>query len=58
MFGSYLMDVPEFISLEDYLQLVDWTGRAVRGDKRGAIPAHIQAIFQYITSSLLVSPMD
>jgi len=33
-------------SLPDYLQLVDWTGRAVRDDKRGAIPAHIQPIFQ------------
>jgi len=25
---------------------VDWTGRAVRDDKRGTIPAHIQPIFQ------------
>jgi len=33
-------------TLPDYLQLVDWTGRAVRDDKRGAIPAHIQPIFQ------------
>jgi len=33
-------------SLPDYLQLVDWTGRAVREDKRGAIPAHLQPIFQ------------
>jgi len=29
-----------------YLQLVDWTGRAIRDDKRGAIPAPIQPIFQ------------
>jgi len=33
-------------TLPDYLQLVDWTGRAVRDDKRGAIPVHIQPIFQ------------
>jgi len=33
-------------TLPDYLQLVDWTGRAVRDDKRGAIPATMQPIFQ------------
>ena len=32
-------------ALPDYLQLVDWTGRAVREDKRGAIPADLQPIF-------------
>ena len=31
-------------SLEDYLELVDWTGRAIRKDKRGAIPSHIPSI--------------
>jgi hypothetical protein len=25
-------------TLKDYLQLVDWAGRAIRDDKRGAIP--------------------
>jgi len=28
----------------DYLELVDWAGRAVRADKRGAIPSHIPPI--------------
>lgn len=28
----------------DYLELVDWAGRAVRADKRGAIPNHIPPI--------------
>ena len=30
----------------DYFALVDWTGRAVREDKQGAIPGHIQPILQ------------
>jgi REP element-mobilizing transposase RayT len=32
--------------LEDYLELVDWTGRAIRGDKRGAIRADLPPIMQ------------
>jgi len=46
--GGEHADTPKGITftLPDYLQLVDWTGRAVRDDKRGAIPAHIQPIFQ------------
>jgi REP element-mobilizing transposase RayT len=36
------------LPIEDtcYFDLVDWTGRAIRDDKRGAIPAHIQPILQ------------
>ena len=30
----------------DYMELVDWTGRQIREDKRGAIPAHIQPLLQ------------
>lgn len=30
----------------DYFALVDWTGRAIRADKRGAIPATVQPILQ------------
>jgi len=33
-------------ALPDYLELVDWTGRAVRHDKKGAIPAKLKPIFQ------------
>ncbi len=31
-------------SLIDYLQLVDWTGRAIRDDKRGSIPDKLSPI--------------
>jgi len=32
------------ISLSDYLDLVDYTGRVVREDKKGAIPSHLKPI--------------
>ena len=31
-------------SLQDYLELIDWTGRAVRPDKTGSIPEHVPKI--------------
>ena len=33
---------------EDYLQLVDTTGRMLRADKRGAIPDHIQPMIKWL----------
>ena len=30
--------------LKDYLELVDWTGRILRQDKRGSIPAEMPPI--------------
>lgn len=36
--------IPFYIN--DYLQLVDWAGRAIRDDKRGAIPDHVAPILQ------------
>ena len=32
----------------DYLELVDWTGRCIRDDKRGAIPKHLPPILERI----------
>ena len=32
------------LSLDDYLALLDWTGRQLRSDKRGAIPAELRPI--------------
>ena len=32
--------------LSDYLQLADWTGRAIRDDKRGAIEQNLPGILQ------------
>ncbi len=34
------------IRLEDYLELLDWTGRSVRDDKPGSIPAHLAPILE------------
>lgn len=35
-----------FFSLTDYLELVDYTGRVIRDDKRGAVPNHLPNILQ------------
>ncbi len=34
------------MTLEEYLQLLDWMGREIRADKRGAIPADLQPILE------------
>ncbi len=34
------------ISLEHYVMLLDWTGRELRADKRGAIPEHLAPIME------------
>lgn len=36
------------ISLARYLQLLDWVGRAIRSDKRGAIPSELDSILARI----------
>jgi REP element-mobilizing transposase RayT len=46
--GPDRINVPTGIpfSFTDYLELVDWTGRAVREDKRGHIPANLPPILE------------
>jgi hypothetical protein len=34
------------MSLDEYLQVLDWCGREIRGDKRGAIPAALPPILE------------
>ena len=34
------------ITLEKYLELVDWSGRQLRSDKRGSIPSHLAPILE------------
>ena len=34
------------ISLSEYLALLDWTGRSIRSDKRGSIPAELAPILK------------
>jgi len=37
------------MNLIDYLTLVEWTGQAIRDDKKGAIPAHITPILRRLS---------
>ena len=39
--------------LTDYIELVDWTGRILREDKRGAISEQTPPVFHQITTSFL-----
>ncbi|MFM7057866.1 MAG: hypothetical protein ACKO2P_13180, partial [Planctomycetota bacterium] len=41
-----------FMTLDQYLQLVDWTGRQLRLDKPGQIPEHLAAILMRLDCSL------
>jgi hypothetical protein len=34
------------MTLKDYLRLLDWTGRQVRRDKRGSIPAELAPLLE------------
>lgn len=34
------------MGLGDYLRLLDWTGRQIRSDKRGAMPASLDVLFE------------
>ena len=40
-----------FMSLDQYLQLLDWTARQVRSDKRGAMPAELDPLFERLQTS-------
>ena len=46
--GNPREDMPKGLAfrLADYLELVDYTGRIIREDKRGAIPEHLPSILQ------------
>ena len=46
--GNPRRDMPKGLPfrLSDYLELVDWTGRVLRDDKRGAIPSHLPPILE------------
>ena len=46
--GNPRQDMPKGLPfrLSDYLELLDWTGRSLRDDKRGAIPAELPPILE------------
>ncbi|MCX7934557.1 MAG: hypothetical protein N3A66_04765 [Planctomycetota bacterium] len=37
------------ITLDEYLEIIDWTGRMLRAGKRGAIPEHLQPILSRLS---------
>lgn len=49
--GQEVVASPVNISYRDYLELVDWTGRMLRKDKRGSIPNAVPPIMQRICIS-------
>ena len=42
------------IRLEEYLSLLDWTGRVVRQDKKGAVPTHLVPILERLEINVSV----
>ena len=46
--GQDGMPIPLPSSHVEYLELVDWAGRAIRADKRGAIPSLIPPILNWL----------
>jgi REP element-mobilizing transposase RayT len=46
--GNPRKDMPDGLpfNLSDYLELVDWSGRIIREDKKGYIPEHLPVILQ------------
>jgi len=48
------------LTLEEYLQLLDWCGRQLRSDKRGAIPADLAPLVERlgIVAEKLVETID
>jgi hypothetical protein len=47
--NSHAADIP--FRLDEYIALVDWTGRTIRRDKRGSIPEHLPPIFERLRMS-------
>jgi hypothetical protein len=48
--GNPRSDMPKGLPFRftDYLELVDWSGRILRDDKRGAIPEHIPPVLEWL----------
>jgi len=44
--GTLITVLP--IRLGDYIELVEWTGKQVRSDKRGAIPKHAPSVLSQL----------
>ncbi len=47
--GTLIACLP--VRLSDYIELVEWTGKQVRPDKRGAIPKHTPSVLKQLRSN-------
>lgn len=47
--GTLMACLP--VRLSDYVELVEWTGKQVRADKRGAIPKHAPSVLRHLQLS-------
>jgi putative transposase len=49
--GKFMPDAAIPFALTDYAELIEWTGRALRGDRRGHIPENTPALLQRLAIS-------
>jgi len=49
--NPYHSSFQPLIAFEDYVKLVEWTGKAMRHDKKGIIPGHIKPVLESLQAN-------